>query len=380
MDYNQLALEAHKLHKGKLGTHSIPKLETRDDLSTYYSPGVAAPCLAIEQNPDLAYDYTWKSRTIAVVSDGSAVLWLGNLGWLASLPVMEGKCILFKEFGWVDAVPIVLNTQNPDEIIETVLRISPTFGGINLEDIKAPECFYIEEELKKRAGIPIFHDDQHGTAIVVLAGLINALKVTNKTLSDIKIVMTGAGAAGIAIAKLLWKAGATNIIMIDTKWAIHHGRTDLNKYKQQIADYNRDNLSGSLSEVIVGADVFIGVSGPGTLNQDMVRGMSTNAIVFGLANPIPEIMPEDAKAAWAVIVATGRSDYPNQINNVLVFPGLFKWVLAARIPQITDNHKLAAALALANYIQNPTVDCIISNALDKWVANIIAQAVMQVSV
>ncbi len=378
MNYNQLALEAHKLHKWKLGTHSIPKLETRDDLSTYYSPGVAAPCLAIEQNPELAYDYTWKSRTIAVVSDGSAVLWLGNLGWLASLPVMEGKCILFKEFGWVDAVPIVLNTQDPDEIIETVLRISPTFWGINLEDIKAPECFYIEEELKKRAWIPIFHDDQHGTAIVVLAGLINALKVNNKIMSDIKIVMTGAGAAGIAIAKLLWKAWATNIIMVDTKWAIHHGRTDLNKYKSEIADYNRDTLSGSLSEIIIGADVFIGVSGPGTLDQDMVRTMSTDAIVFGLANPIPEIMPEDAKAAWALIIATGRSDYPNQINNILAFPWLFKGVLQARIPQITDDHKLAAAFALANYVTNPTVDMIVPNALDKAVADIVAQAVIGV--
>jgi malate dehydrogenase (oxaloacetate-decarboxylating) len=378
MDYNQLALEAHKLHKWKLGTHSIPTLETREDLSTYYSPGVAAPCLEIEKNPDLAYDYTWKSRTIAVVSDGSAVLWLGNLGWIASLPVMEGKCILFKEFGWVDAVPIVLNTQNPDEIIETILRISPTFWGINLEDIKAPECFYIEEELKKRAWIPIFHDDQHGTAIVVLAGLINALKVTNKTLSDIKIVMTGAGAAGIAIAKLLWKAGAKNIIMIDTKWAIHHGRTDLNEYKKQIADYNHDNLSGSLSEVIVGADVFVGVSWPGTLNQDMVRSMNTDAIVFGLANPIPEIMPEDAKAAWAAIIATGRSDYPNQINNILAFPGLFKGVLQARIPQITDEHKLAAAYALAAYVTSPSVDMIVPSSLDKWVADIIAQSVMSI--
>lgn len=291
---------------------------------------------------------------------------------------MEGKCILFKEFGWVDAVPIVLNTQNPDEIIETVLRISPTFGGINLEDIKAPECFYIEEELKKRAWIPIFHDDQHGTAIVVLAGLINALKVIGKNMPDIKIVMTGAGAAGIAIAKLLWKAGTTNIIMCDTKGAIHHGRTDLNKYKSEIADYNRDGLGGSLSEVIVGADVFIGVSWPGTLNQEMVRSMGSDAIVFGLANPTPEIMPEDAHAAWAVIVATGRSDYPNQINNILAFPGLFKGVLTARIAQITDDHKLVAAFALANYIQNPRVDHIIPNALDKWVANIVAQAVMSV--
>lgn len=376
MNYDQLALEAHKLHKGKLGTHSIPTLETRDDLSTYYSPGVAAPCLEIEKNPDLAYEYTWKSRTIAVVSDGSAVLWLWNLGWLASLPVMEGKCILFKEFGWVDAVPIVLNTQDPDEIIETVLRISPTFGWINLEDIKAPECFYIEEQLKERAGIPIFHDDQHGTAIVVLAGLINALKVVGKTMSDIKIIMTGAGAAGIAIAKLLWKAGATNIIMCDTKWAIHHGRTDLNKYKEQIADYNRDGLSGSLSDVIVGADVFIGVSGPGTLDQDMVRSMSSDPIIFGLANPTPEIMPEDAHAAWAAIVATGRSDYPNQINNILAFPGLFKWILAARIPQITDEHKLAAAYALADYVTTPTADMIVPNALDKSVADVVAQAVI----
>lgn len=378
MNYDQLALEAHKLHHWKLGTHSIPKLETRDDLSTYYSPGVAAPCLAIEQNPDLAYDYTWKSRTIAVVSDGSAVLWLWNLGWLASLPVMEWKCILFKEFGWVDAIPIVLNTQDPDEIIETVLRISPTFWGINLEDIKAPECFYIEEELKKRSSIPIFHDDQHGTAIVVLAGLINALKVVGKDIADINIVMTGAWAAGIAIAKLLWKAGVTNIIMCDTKWAIHDGRSDLNDYKKQIAQYNKNQLSGSLSEIIVGADVFVGVSGPGTMTQDMVRTMNSDAIIFWLANPTPEIMPEDALAAWAAIVATGRSDYPNQINNVLAFPGLFKWILAARIPQITDDHKIAAAHALADYVSEPHAEMIVPNALDKWVADIVAQAVMGV--
>jgi len=378
MDYNALALAAHKKYHWKLGTHSIPTLETRDDLSTYYSPGVAAPCLEIAKNPECAYDYTWKSRTIAVVSDGSAVLWLWNLGWLASLPVMEGKCILFKEFGWVDAVPIVLNTQDPDEIIETVLRISATFWGINLEDIKAPECFYIEEELKKRAWIPIFHDDQHGTAIVVLAGLINALKVVHKNMSDIKIIMTGAGAAGIAIAKLLWKAGATNIVMCDTKWAIYSTRDDLNQYKLEISQYNKGQLSGSLSEVIVWADVFIGVSGPGTLDQDMVRSMSSKAIVFGLANPIPEIMPEDALAAWALIVATGRSDYPNQINNVLAFPWLFKWILAARIPQITDDHKLAAAHALADYVTHPTVEMIVPNALDKWVADVVAQAVMGV--
>jgi len=378
VDYYALSLEKHTQYKGKLEVHSKVPLNDRNDLSTYYTPGVAEPCRQIQKDPELAYTYTWKNNAIAVISDGSAVLGLGNIGWIAGLPVMEGKAILFKEFGWVDAIPIVLATQDADEIIKTIENIAPTFWGINLEDISAPRCFYIEEELKKRLNIPVFHDDQHGTAIVVLAGLINALKLAEKEVDKVKIVISWAGSAGIAIGKLLIKYGIKNIVMLDSVGAIHTWRTDLNKYKADIAQYNINNESGTLAEVIVNADVFIGVSQPNVLNAHDVRTMNQKPIIFAMANPNPEITPIEAQAGWVFIMATGRSDYPNQINNLLAFPGIFRGALDKRIPQITDEHKLAAAIALANYVQNPSVDNIIPSVLDKNVGNIVATAVMAV--
>ena len=378
VDYYALSLEKHAQYKGKLEVHSKVPLNDRNDLSTYYTPGVAEPCRQIQKDPELAYTYTWKNNAIAVISDGSAVLGLGNIGWIAGLPVMEGKAILFKEFGWVDAIPIVLATQDADEIIKTIENIAPTFWGINLEDISAPRCFYIEEELKKRLNIPVFHDDQHGTAIVVLAGLINALKLAEKEVDKVKIVISWAGSAGIAIGKLLIKYGIKNIVMLDSVGAIHTWRTDLNKYKADIAQYNINNESGTLAEVIVNADVFIGVSQPNVLNAHDVRTMNQKPIIFAMANPNPEITPIEAQAGWVFIMATGRSDYPNQINNLLAFPGIFRGALDKRIPQITDEHKLAAAIALANYVQNPSVDNIIPSVLDKNVGNIVATAVMAV--
>lgn len=378
IDYNTLALEKHAQYKGKLEVHSKVPLNDRNDLSTYYTPWVAEPCRQIQKNPELAYSYTRKNNSVAVISDGSAVLWLWNIGWIAGLPVMEGKAILFKEFGWVDAIPIILATQDADEIIKTIENISPTFGWINLEDISAPRCFYIEEELKKRLNIPVFHDDQHGTAIVVLAGLINALKLAEKNIDSIKVVISGAGAAGIAIGKLLIKYWVKNLILLDSVGAIHTGRTDLNTYKADIAQYNIHNEQGTLAQVIVNADVFIGVSQPNVLNANDVKTMNTKPIIFAMANPNPEITPQEAKAGWVFIMATGRSDYPNQINNLLAFPWIFRWALDKRIVQITDDHKLAAAKAIANYVQNPTTENIIPSVLDKNVWNVVAQAVKDV--
>lgn len=375
MNYYTRSLEEHKKHKWKVWITSRVPLETREDLSTYYSPGVAQPCLEIAEDPEKAYDYTWKSRSVAVVSDGSAVLGLGNIGGLAGLPVMEGKAVLFKTFGDVDAIPLVLNTQDPDEIIATVERIAPTFWGINLEDIAAPNCFYIEEELKKRLNIPVFHDDQHGTAIVVLAGLINALKITKKELWSLKIVIAGAGAAGLAIATLLKAYGAEHLIITDSKGCIHKGRSDLNAYKLAWTATNLNNEQGSLADALVGADVFIGVSKPNLITAEEVKTMNPDPIIFALSNPEPEILPAEAEKGGASIIATGRSDFPNQVNNVLVFPGLFKGVLEARIPQIETKHKLAAAKALANFIKNPTKEEILPSALNKEVAEVIAQAV-----
>ncbi len=369
------SLEEHKKYQWKVWITSRVPLETREDLSTYYSPWVAQPCLEIAEDPEKAYDYTWKSRSVAVVSDGSAVLGLGNIGGLAGLPVMEGKAVLFKAFGDVDAIPLVLNTQDPDEIIATVERIAPTFWGINLEDIAAPNCFYIEEELKKRLNIPVFHDDQHGTAIVVLAGLINALKITKKELWSLKIVIAGAGAAGLAIATLLKAYGAEHLIITDSKGCIHEGRSDLNAYKLAWTATNLNNEQGSLADALVGADVFIGVSKPNLITAEEVKTMNPDPIIFALSNPEPEILPAEAEKGWANIIATGRSDFPNQVNNVLVFPGLFKGVLEARIPQIETKHKLAAAKALANFIKNPTKEEILPSALNKEVAEVIAQAV-----
>ncbi len=374
-DHYQRSLELHKKYQWKLRTEAIAHIETRDDLSWAYSPGVAEPCREIAADPEKMYDYTLKSRTVAVISDGSAILGIGNLGHRASMPVMEGKCVLFKEFGDVDAFPIIVGTQDTEEFIKTVKNIADTFGGINLEDISAPRCFEIEERLKAELDIPVMHDDQHGTAIVTLAGLINALKITGKKKEDIKVVLNGAGAAGVAICKLLHLYGVQHFIACDTKGIIHNGRENLDISKQKLLEFtNLENKTGTLSDVIVGADVFLGVSAAGALTEDMVRTMAKDAIIFAMANPTPEIMPELAKAAWARIIGTGRSDYPNQVNNVLVFPGIFKWVLRYRKRQITDAMKIRAAEALAAYVENPSDDNILPNPLDKWVAEVVALA------
>lgn len=375
MNYYTRSLEEHKKYQGKVWISSRVPLETKDDLSTYYSPGVAQPCLEIAENPEKAYDYTWKGRNIAVISDGTAVLGLGNIGGLAGLPVMEGKAVLFKTFGGVDAIPIVLATQDPEEIIKTIEYIAPSFWGINLEDISAPNCFYIEEELKKRLTIPIFHDDQHGTAIVVLAGLINALKITKKEIWSLKIVIAGAGAAGLAIAKLLKSYGAKWIIISDSKGAIHAKRSDLNQYKQERTTTNLQQESGDLRDVLKGADVFIGVSRPNLITAEEIKTMNSDPIIFALSNPEPEIFPDEARKGGAKIIATGRSDFPNQINNVLVFPGLFKGILEARISQIEEKHKIAAAEALAKMVNTPNPEMIIPSALDKSVAEKVSEAV-----
>lgn len=375
MDYYQESLKKHAEFKWKLEVTAKVPLRDKTDLSLYYTPGVAQPCLEIAKDPEKAYEYTRKWNTIAIVSDGSAVLWLGNIGGLAGLPVMEGKAILFKEFGGVNCIPIVLKTQDPDEIIKVIEEISPTFGGINLEDISAPRCFYIEEELKKRLNIPVFHDDQHGTAIVVLAWLINALKLTGKNKETIKVIVNGSWAAGTAIAKLLGIYWVKNIILLDTKGAISSQRTDLNEYKKELLQYNINDQHGSLKEVLVWADVFIWVSAPNLLDRNDIATMNEKAIVFGMANPTPEILPDEAKAGGAYIVATGRSDYPNQINNLLAFPGIFRGILDARIPQVENKHKIAAAQALANYVTIPTPDMIIPSPLDKNVATVVANAV-----
>lgn len=372
----QDALSYHAEHQGKLGVVSLTPLSTKDDLSLAYTPGVAVPCLKIADDVNLAYEYTSKGRMVAVVSDGSAVLGLGNIGPEASLPVMEGKCLLFKHFGDVDAVPICLSTQDPDEIIETVVRIAPTYGGINLEDIAAPHCFYIEEELKKRLSIPIFHDDQHGTAIVCLAGLINACKVSGKNMKDLSVVMIGSGAAGVAVCKLLMTYGVSNIVLIDSKGIVSKNRDDLNPVKMQLAEItNPENRDGSLEDALTGADVVIGVSRAGLLTQDMIRSMAADPIIFALANPVPEILPEEAKEAGASVIATGRSDFPNQINNVLAFPGIFKGIFSVRASEITDEMKIAAAEALANCVEKPTADCIIPPPFQDGVADKVADAV-----
>lgn len=378
MDYGQESIKQHLHYHWKLTTQSKVPLETKDDLSTYYTPWVAIPCLEIVKDKNLAYDYTWKNNSVAVVSDGSAVLWLWNIWPEAWLPVMEWKAILFKKYGNIDAIPIVLNTQDPDEIIKVVEAIAPTFGGINLEDIAAPNCFYIEEELKKRLNIPVFHDDQHGTAIVVLAWLTNALKLKNAELSSQKIVISWAWAAAIAIGKLLKKAWAKNMIFLDSKWVIHSWRTDLNKYKQEVSAWNLNQISGTLDDAIKWADIFIWVSKPELLHKDHIQSMNPDPIIFALANPTPEIMPDEAKEWWAFIVATWRSDFHNQVNNVLAFPGIFRGALDGKISQITDEHKIAAARALANFIQDPDCEHIIPSAFDKWVADVVAEAVKNV--
>lgn len=379
MDYNKLSLEKHEQYQGKIAISSKVPLDTQDDLATYYSPGVAEPCREIAKNKEEVYKYTSKGNLVAVVSDGSAVLGLGNIGPEAALPVMEGKAVLFKKFGGVDAFPICLNTQDVDEIVETVIRLAPTFGGINLEDISAPRCFEIEDRLKEALDIPVFHDDQHGTAIVLLAGLINALKLAEKNIADIKIVISGSGAAGIAIAELLLLAGATDIIMCDSKGAICGERADLNPVKQEILSRtNPRQICGTISGALQGADVFIGVSKPDVISKEDIGRMADKPLVFAMSNPNPEINPDDAKEAGAFIVATGRSDHANQLNNVLVFPGIFKGALAART-QITDEMKLAAAQALADLVTEPTVEKIIPHPLEEGVAEVVAEAVLELA-
>ena len=376
MDYNKLALELHEKYKGKITTSLRDKEElNRDKLSAYYSPGVGAVSQAIAENPADLPKYTWTNNLVAVISDGSAILGLGNLGPKAAMPVMEGKALLFKHFADVDAVPIVLDVHEPEEIIATVKAIAPSFGAINLEDIAAPKCFEIEERLKAELDIPVFHDDQHGTAVVVLAGLINAAKLTGRNLADCKFVVIGAGAAGTAIRKLLNLYGAKNIVAVDSRGIVGKSRTDLNAEKTALLEYVDASQSGSIEDAITDADVFIGVSRAGLLTPELVQKMAKDPIVFALANPVPEIMPDVAKQAGVAIIGTGRSDFPNQVNNSLAFPGIFRGALDHGVKKITDQHKLEAAEALANLVENPTIDKVVPTAFDEGVVEAIANVI-----
>ena len=376
MDYNKLALELHEKYKGKITTALRDNGEIdRDKLSAYYSPGVGAVSQAIAENPADLPKYTWTNNLVGVISDGSAILGLGDLGPKAAMPVMEGKALLFKHFANVDAVPIVLDVHQPEEIIAAVKAIAPSFGAINLEDIAAPKCFEIEERLKAELDIPVFHDDQHGTAVVVLAGLINSMKVVGKNLADCKVVMIGAGAAGTAIAKLLYAYGVHNIYAVDSRGIISDERDDLNTEKTALKQYLKTDISGSLDDAITDADIFIGVSKPGLLTQEMVAKMAKNPVVFALANPVPEIMPDIAKEAGVAVIATGRSDFPNQINNSLAFPGIFRGALDHGVKKITDEHKLAAAEALAALVDHPTADEVIPSPFDERVVPAVADVI-----
>ena len=376
MDYNKLALELHEKYKGKITTSLRDKEElNRDKLSAYYSPGVGAVSQAIAENPADLPKYTWTNNLVAVISDGSAILGLGNLGPKAAMPVMEGKALLFKHFANVDAVPIVLDVHEPEEIIATVKVIAPSFGAINLEDIAAPKCFEIEERLKAELDIPVFHDDQHGTAVVVLAGLINAAKLTGRNLADCKFVVIGAGAAGTAIIKLLNLYGVKNIVAVDSRGIVGKSRTDLNAEKTALLEYVDASQSGSIEDAITDADVFIGVSRAGLLTPELVQKMAKDPIVFALANPVPEIMPDVAKQAGVAIIGTGRSDFPNQVNNSLAFPGIFRGALDHGVKKITDQHKLAAAEALASLVENPTIDKVVPTAFDEGVVEAIANVI-----
>ncbi len=380
MDYKQIALQKHEEWNGKLEVVSRAPLQTKEDLSTAYTPGVAAPCLEIAKDPEKAYVYTRKNNLVAVVSDGSAVLGLGNIGGLAGMPVMEGKSILFKKFGGVDAFPICLDTQDTQEIIDTVTNIAPCFGGINLEDISAPRCFEIEKALIERLNIPVFHDDQHGTAIVVLAAVVNSLKIVGKELAKVRICISGAGAAGSAICRLLLAAGAEDIVVTCSKGVIYNGMEGLDPFKKELSTLiNHRGVKGGLKEAIQGCDVFIGVSKAGLLTGEMVESMAKDAIIFAMANPTPEIFSDEAKKHGAKVVGTGRSDYPNQINNVLVFPGFFRGVLDARVTKITERMKINAAYALAALVKDDELssDYVLPGAFDKRVASAIAQSVMQ---
>jgi len=376
MNIYEKAVKLHKDNRGKLEVKSKIQIKDKTDLSLAYSPGVAEVSRLISQNKEYSYTHTMKGNTIAVISDGSAILGLGNLGPLAALPVMEGKCILFKEFANVDAIPICLDTQDSEEIIKTIKYLAPNFGGINLEDISSPRCFEIEERLKRELDIPVMHDDQHGTATVVLAGLINALSLKGITKQEAKIVINGAGAAGLAISDLLVKYGFSNLIIVDSMGAIYEGRNDLNSDKEKLAKItNRKKEKGLLQDVIKGADIFIGVSRGKVLTKDMIFSMREKPVIFALANPEPEIMPEEAKAAGAFIIATGRSDYPNQINNVLAFPGIFRGALDNKVAQITDDMLIQAAKNLASLVNNPTSNEILPNPFDARVAIAVSQAI-----
>jgi len=378
-DYQKLSIAAHKKARGKLSVESKMPVNNRHDLSIAYTPGVAGPALEITKNKKLAYDLTSTKNGVAIVSDGSAVLGLGNIGPEAALPIMEGKAALFKRFAGLDGFPIVLSTQDPEEIIAAVKAIAPTFGGINLEDISAPRCFEIEKRLKKELSIPVMHDDQHGTAVVVLAGLINALKVVGKKKESVQAVINGAGAAGIAIAKLLHRYGMKNIILCDSKGVVSKKRKDLNSTKKEVLKItNKKNVSGMLADVLVGADVFIGVSKANLLKASDIKTMAKRAIVVAMANPVPEIMPDEARLGGAAVVASGRSDFPNQINNVLAYPGIFKGAIESRITQITDKMKIAAAEALANVVKKPTANRIIPDPFDKKVVPAVASAIKKI--
>ena len=378
MDLKEKALAQHKKWNGKLETVSKSPVKAREDLSIAYTPGVAEPCKVIARDPKEAYTYTMKANTVAVISDGSAVLGLGNIGALAALPVMEGKCVLFKEFAGVNAVPLVLDTQDTEEIIRTVANVAPAFGGINLEDISAPRCFEIEERLKSMLDIPVFHDDQHGTAIVVLAGIINALKVTGKEKENCRVVINGAGSAGIAITKLLLTYGFKHVTMCDKLGIISKDYPDLNWMQKKMTEVtNLEGQNGTLADALKGADIFVGVSAPNIVTADMVASMNKDAILFAMANPVPEIMPDVAKAAGAKVVGTGRSDFPNQVNNVVAFPGIFKGALEGHAKQITDEMKLAAAQAIAGLVSDEELneDFIMPEAFDPRVAQVVSQAV-----
>ena len=378
MSIDEKAIFLHKQWNGKIETCAKAPVKSREDLSIAYTPGVAAPCRIIAEDKDAAYTYTLKANTVAVVSDGSAVLGLGNIGPEAAMPVMEGKCVLFKEFGGVNAFPICLSTQDTDEIIAAVKAIAPTFGGINLEDISAPRCFEIEERLKKELQIPVFHDDQHGTAIVVLAGIINGLKVVGKEKEDCRVVVNGAGSAGIAITKLLLRYGFKHVMMCDREGIIGKDYPGLNWMQKQMTEVtNLENRTGSLADALVGADIFVGVSAPNIVSAEMVSSMNRDAIIFAMANPTPEIMPDVAKAAGAKVVGTGRSDFPNQVNNVIAFPGIFKGALEGRATQITEEMKLAAANTLANLVDSEQLseNFILPEAFDPRVAQVVSQAV-----
>lgn len=378
MDQKEIALQCHAKWNGKLETIAKSKVNSREDLAIAYTPGVAEPCKVIAEDKEAAYTYTWKSNTVAVVSDGSAVLGLGNIGPYAAMPVMEGKCVLFKEFGNVNAVPICLDTQDTEEIIRAVKNIAPGFGGINLEDISAPRCFEIEERLKDILDIPVFHDDQHGTAIVVLAGIINGLRVTGKKKEECKVVVNGAGSAGVAITKLLLTYGFKNVTMCDRLGIIGKDYPGLNWMQQRMTEVtNLEGKTGTLADALCGADIFVGVSAPNIVTPEMVQSMNKDSILFAMANPVPEIMPDVAKAAGARIVGTGRSDFPNQVNNVIAFPGIFRGALEGRATQITEEMKLAAAEALAHLVSDEELndEFIMPEAFDPRVADVVADAV-----